>query len=305
MKHGICLTPVYPQAITDYSCMEMLLEKISRQKLFDCVEIYFEGTQEQQKLLREALKNRNLEAVYLGGLPIKRDGIDLSAEDEVLRRRSVEICKSHIERAMNIGCKKIVIASGPDWKKENLQRKVVRQMQRSLADLEECCRNEDLEITLEPFPVNTDPYLAVGDVKTVQDIFQSGCFKNVGLTFDTSHFSQMGVDVMKSFQLLMPWIRHVHLANCVMNDKKDPLYGDKHPLFKQKNGDFSIGCIKEFYREKILEQCADQIDICSIEVISRGNADWYYEEICREAEEIWRDREEEYESKNYSSMGDL
>ena len=75
MKHGICLTPVYPQAITDYSCMEMLLEKISRQKLFDCVEIYFEGTQEQQKLLKEALKNRNLEAVYLGGLPIKRDEI--------------------------------------------------------------------------------------------------------------------------------------------------------------------------------------------------------------------------------------
>lgn len=288
MKYGICLTPIYPQAISDYKLMEGLLEKIVCQKFIDCIEIYFEGSKEEQILFRNSIKNKSLEAVYLGGLPIKRDSIDISAEDEGIRRKSVDMCKEHIDRALNMGCKKIVVASGQNWEKSGCRELIVQKMQKSLSELDDYCKGIEFQISVEPFPVKTEPYLAVGDIGLVYEIFQTSAFHNVGITFDTSHISQLGADLDKSFELLMPWIRHVHLANCVMKDKKSPLYGDKHPVFIQEGGDFSLEVIRRFFREKILSQKPEKIDICSLEVISRGNENWYYDEICREAKEIWQ-----------------
>ena len=292
MKHGICLTPIYPHAIRNYSLMAELLEKISNRKLFNCVEVYFEGTKEEQYMFKNTLKDKDLEAVYLGGLPIKRDAIDISAADEIRRQKSVDACKIHLERALNMGCRKIVIASGPDWEKDGCQEKIAEQIRKSLNELEKCCRKEELQISLEPFPVSTEPYLAVGNVKLVQEIFQAESFQNVGITFDTSHFSQLGENVEKSFEVLMPWIHHVHLANCVMKDKTSPLYGDKHPVFSQEGGDFSVESIKKFYDRTILGKTQNRIDICSVEIASRGNEDWYYDETCKEAKKIWEEYSE-------------
>lgn len=283
MKYGICLTPVYPRAIHDSAYMLQLIEKVRQEKLFDCAEIYFEGSEGEEKRIGKALAEAGLESVYLGGLPIKRDGIDISSPDESDRKKGVEGCKRHIDYALRMGCSRIVIGSGPDWKGENCREGIIRQMQKSLGELDAYTRGTALEVSLEPFPVKTEPWLAVGDTGLVFDIFHSGNFKNVGITFDTSHISQLGEKIEDSFQTLKPWIHHMHLANCVMKDRESPLFGDKHPLFSQEGGDFTIEAICGFHNKAASEGWLENIDICSLEIVSRGNEDWFYKEVCKEA----------------------
>ena len=96
MKYGICLTPIYPAAINDITVMSQVIEKTKKQKLFNCAEIYFEGSKEEENTIRKMLEDTGLDTVYLGGLPIKRDGIDISSGDEAERKKSVDKCKGHI-----------------------------------------------------------------------------------------------------------------------------------------------------------------------------------------------------------------
>lgn len=295
MKHGICLTAIYPKAITDSVFMVRLIERVKNLELFQCVEIYFEGTEEEKMAVRRALNDAGLTAVYLGGLPIKRDGIDLSSESENRRQKSVEACKRHMEHAVHLGCSKIVIASGPDWKKDGCQAKITEQMRKSLEELDLYCEDSGLQICLEPFPVITEPWLAVGGSRLVRDIFQGSAFGQVGITFDTSHFSQLGEDLEESFRLLKPWVCHVHLANCVMQDKTSPLYGDKHPLFSQEGGDLRLERVRSYYQKLLRERMLEKVDVCSVEIISRGREDWYFDTACKEAEMIWRGGEQIYE----------
>ncbi len=287
MKFGLCLTPIYPQVIQDCTLLERLIERLRDQKFFQCVELYFEGTQEEQNRIRRILENTGLEAVYLGGLPIKRDAVDISARDERVRKESVDACKRHIEYATCMGCGKIVIGSGPDWKRQGCEEQIAEQTRKSLEELDCCAEGMKLEISVEPFPSKTEPCLAVGNTHLVWKIFHDSQFHNVGLTFDTSHFRQMQEDIEKSFHLLQPWIHHVHLANCVMKDKNNPLYGDKHPCFSQEDGEFTVESIGSFYRKLEKQGMLTQVDICSLEIISRKKEDWYYREACQEAEMIW------------------
>ncbi len=287
MKYGICLTPIYPAAINDITVMSQVIEKTKNQKVFNCAEIYFEGSKEEENTIRKMSEDTGLDTVYLGGLPIKRDGIDISSGDEAERKKSVDKCKGHIDHAVRMGCVRIVVASGPDWKGDKDKKCIAEQMRKSLEELDIYCRGSRLEVSVEPFPVRTDPYLAVGETKLVQDIFKDSSFRNVGITFDTSHFSQLGEDIEESFQSLKPWIHHMHLANCVMRDKISPLYGDKHPAFSRKDGDFSIETIHDFYQRMKSKGELKEVDICSLEIVSRGNENRYYDEACREAKMIW------------------
>lgn len=288
MKHGICLTAIYQKAVYNSNLLVQLIQNVRKQKLFQCVEIYFEGSEEEERKINMTLTENGITAVYPGGLPMKRDGIDISAKSNLMRKESVDCVKHHIDHAIRIGCSKIVVVSGPAWHEQNCEQEIVEQTRKSLKELDEYCRGTSLQISLEPFPVKTAPCLAIGETKLVHSIFQNSNFQNVGITFDTSHVAQLGEEVEKSFQLLRPWIHHLHLANCVIKDQTNPLYGDQHPIFLQKDGEFGLESIRSFYQKLLLQGMLDPVDICSLEIISRGNEDKYYMETCREAEYIWK-----------------
>lgn len=288
MKYGICLTTIYPQAIFDCSLLIQLIQRIGGSKLFQCVEIYFEGTKTEEKKIYRTLIENGIAAVYPGGLPMKRDGIDISAKSNLIREAGVEQTKRHIDHAISLGCTKIVLVTGPNWQEKGCEQQIAEQTRKSLMELDEYCKGTSLQISLEPFPVQTAPCLAVGETKLVHSIFQNSDFRNVGITFDTSHVAQLGEDIEESFRLLQKWIHHLHLANCVMKDQTSPLYGDQHPTFLQENGEFSLPGIRHFYQKLLLQGMLEQVDICSLEMISRGKEDWYYAETCTEAGYIWK-----------------
>lgn len=287
MKKGICLTAIYPQAMNRQELLTELFWKIKKEGIYQCAEFYFEGNAEAEKRIRKVLKETGLSAVYLAGFPLKRDHISVCDENEERRREAVKLCLEYYEHAKRIGAEKMLILSGPRWKCDN-RKKLISQARRSFSELSEISAGQKTEITLEFFPSSSEPFLAIGDIEMVKEIYQ-GFENKIGITFDTSHVAQMKEDVLDSFRMLKPWIHHLHLANSMSADPNHELYGDRHPLFALENGDFSVEEVRSIYLRMKEEKLLQDVSVCSMEVISRGREDWYYEEIKKEANYIWNE----------------
>ncbi len=289
MKKGICLTALYPQAMENAELLLELFQKV-KEKRFDCVEFYFHGKPEEELRIGKKLKELQMASVFLAGFPMKRDKVDLSAGCDKIRKKGVADCLKLYESAVRMQADKMLILSGPAWEMQDGKSRdgILWQIRNSLLEMESWLGQDGPQITLEFFNDKGEPWLAVGDIVMVQALFQTMPETRIGITFDTSHAVQLGWDVLPAFKALKPWIRHLHLANSVSRDKWHPLYGDKHPLFSIKGGDFSLAKIRKFYRT--LAQSGDlaQVDICSFEVISRGEEDLYFAKTCEEAAYVWK-----------------
>lgn len=286
MKKGICITAIYPEAVNNYSLLMEVIRKIGEEKIFDCIELYFEGTEKEERKIGDELEKQGLSLVFLGGFPMKRDKVDISSCVESKRQESVEICKKLYKSACRMHAKKMLILSGPSWKVRD-EQKLIQQTRKSLNELTEDIDEKNPELTLEYFNDQGEPWLAVGDINMVRRIFEEIDDTHLGITFDTSHTIQMNRDILRSFQILQPWIRHLHLANSVSMNSQSPLFGDKHPLFDVEEGDISLEEIKRLYTEMKNRKLLERVDICSIEVISRGREDEYYQRIYEQANYIW------------------
>lgn len=293
MKKGICLTAVYPEAMYDAAVLLALLERVSEQGIFDCVEFYFEGSMEEMKVIRSELVKRKLASVFLAGFPMKRDGVDITSANEEKRLQSVAFVKKMYEFSQALGAQKMLILSGPVWEQAHTsnfpeEEKIVVQAVKSLKELGKLCKPGMPEITLEFFNDEGEPWLALGKIDVVKRVFQQAGECGIGITYDTSHAAQLGEEILKSFAILSPWIHHLHLANSVSKAVENPLFGDKHPLFGVKDGDFTVEDIRKNYGALLMKNLLCNVDICSLEVISTADRDWYYSKICEQAAEIWK-----------------
>lgn len=286
MRKGICLTALFPAAMYDCSLLIELLLRIAGQKQFGCAEFYFEGTRQEEEEIRRVLEENDLWAVYLAGYPMKRDRTAISSGSQRERQGAVETCERLYERALRLGARKMLIVSGPSCL-ETGRNRVIEQTAQSLRELSERTADGETEITLEFFPDKGEPWLAVGDTELVREIYSLTDGGRIGITFDTSHVAQLGENVTESFRKLEKWVRHVHLANSVSLDPGSKWYGDRHPVFTVEKGDFSLESMRRLYWELETGGSLSQVDICSMEVISRCDEEGCFLETSREAAYIW------------------
>lgn len=287
MDKGIVLSAIYPEIMTDCNALISRIESVAKKDLYQSVEFYFTGTGEEEAAVRETLAAYDLSCVYLAGFPMKQRRTDISSADEEIRKRSVkEVCELY-EHAANLGASKLLFVSGPDWADREEER-MIEQAVKSFAELDAFASEDGPELTLEYFPVVREPYLAIGSTGMVKKIYEGQKYRHIGITFDTSHVAQLGEDMIESFREVMPWTHHLHIANSMSKIKDHPLYGDRHPLFALENGDYALEEMRRNYLALLNSGMLEQVDVTSIEVISRGNKDWYFSRTSEEAAYIWR-----------------
>jgi sugar phosphate isomerase/epimerase len=107
-----------------------------------------------------------------------------------------------------------------------------------------------MRLHLESFNNAGEPWLLMGPtarcLELARDVAKG--HPNFGLTFDLSHALQMGEDALRSLLSIRRYCSHVHLANCVIRDRADPLFGDKHPPFGHPGGEVDAPWLAGFVR---------------------------------------------------------
>jgi sugar phosphate isomerase/epimerase len=65
---------------------------------------------------------------------------------------------------------------------------------------------------------------------------------------DLSHLPLLGETAKGMLTAGKPFLKHIHIGNCVMKDASHPAYGDEHPRFGIPGGENGVDELDEFLR---------------------------------------------------------
>jgi sugar phosphate isomerase/epimerase len=103
---------------------------------------------------------------------------------------------------------------------------------------------------LEPFDTTVDKKFLYGSTATCVKLIESlrPDVDNLGIELDVAHLPLMGESFEQAIRTVAPYLRRVHLGNCVLRDKTHPLYGDTHPPVGLPGGEIDVAELTEILR---------------------------------------------------------
>lgn len=243
VKKSVVLSALLPKAETDDALYEWGLARLAERGV-RIAETYIPFDRAaRRRLLLEAY---GMEHIYLGAMYQKRNGLHLSSTEEVERRRALAETRRCVDAAAASGSRQILLTSGKIPETEEEIPRALCALKNSLTEICSYAREKDLAVTLEPGDRAVQAFQLIGpteDAAALMEALAESC-PNLSLTMDTSHTVQLGEAIKDALQKTRPFCRHVHLANCIL--KKDhPMYGDRHPVFTDPDGEISLTDMKE------------------------------------------------------------
>lgn len=234
------LTGFYPLSVTEESSLRSGLEAAADLG-FDVVEFFHEGRAKPS--VSSDVSALGLNSVYLAAYPMKKYGLDLGSPDKKARKAAVDTVKRLVDDARAYGSERVVLVSGPEIFSDGKRQDALAILEESVEAL--CFHAADASdpicIQIESFNNTGEPSLLLGP--TLRSVEFSRIvrnrYSNFGLVLDLSHLVQLHENPLDSLETAGETCNHIHLANCVMNDRNHPLFGDKHPPF-----DFPQGAVE-------------------------------------------------------------
>ena len=96
-------------------------------------------------------------------------------------------------------------------------------------------------LTLEPTDRDIDKHFLYGSMtetcETIRNIRASG-MENMAILLDMAHIPIMHETLESASTIGGDLLEHIHLGNCIIKNKKNPFYGDKHPCWGCEDGEF-------------------------------------------------------------------
>lgn len=179
--------------------------------------------------------------------------ISLSSLDIQEQEISKIVIKDQIDVAAKIGANGFVFVSGADvpYNRDGARKAFKEFCIWFCAEL----KKHNMEALLEPFDRTIDKKFLYGPVvdcvRLMDDLHQEG-ITNIGIELDMAHLPLMFEDFESSIERCAPYLKRVHLGNCVLKDKKHPFYGDMHPPIGLEGGEIDTPELKIILK-KLLE----------------------------------------------------
>lgn len=216
-------------------------ERLLRDSSLQAVEGAWALDADGMAALRDGFAWSGTDAVFVVGGIMRRKGIDPSAADPEARAEAMAEMKKLIETAAGLGCRMILLCSGPDTVPE--QR--VAAIDRLAVVLEELCAHakavrphDPLWLTLEHFDRELDQKRLLGPTVEAAALIERvrRTHSNIGLTLDLSHIVQLGEDIAGAVAAAREVTIHAHIANCGLDRAALATFGDSHCRFGAPGG---------------------------------------------------------------------
>ena len=97
-------------------------------------------------------------------------------------------------------------------------------------------------IAMEPIDRDIDKRMLFGPVPEttafIQQMRRAGMC-NFGMLLDMGHIPLMRATLQSAVADALPVLEHVHLGNCILKNKANPFYGDKHICWGYPDGEYT------------------------------------------------------------------
>ncbi len=103
---------------------------------------------------------------------------------------------------------------------------------------------------LEPFDMTIDKKFLYGPTAECVTLIESlkPEVDNLGIELDVAHLPLMGESFESAIRTAAPYLKRVHLGNCVLKDKTHPRWGDTHPPAGFPGGEIDVPEMTEILR---------------------------------------------------------
>lgn len=238
-KIGLVHHMLYPECTKDPDYhLETLLNFIRRKDIesFDCYIPY--GEKRRRKLIYK-LRYCGKEIVYtLHVFPSKK--ISLGSLDPQEQGLSKIVVQDQINLAVAIKATGFIFSSGIDLAENRDDAKKC---------FKDFCRwfylklkPHGIDALFEPFDRNIDKKFLLGPIDECIEFLDSLNNQgiNIGFELDFAHLPLMAADFKYSISKTAPYLKRIHLGNCILKNRNSALYGDKHPPIGIDGGEIDI-----------------------------------------------------------------
>ena len=231
---------LYPECVNEPEYhAQTLLEFVKRNDIetLDCCLPY--GDACRTKLI-PAIKNCGKTVCFAIHLYPMRS-LPLAAKTPANRAQTWMIIDDMITQAAAIGAQGFIFGAGtPSFYNATLEN--FAAFDRFCNEL--CAKLKPHAITalLEPFDMNIDKKFLYGPINDCVQLAKRIRAKhdNFGFELDMAHLPLMREDFASAIKRAAPFLKRVHLGNCVLKDKSNPRWGDTHPPIGFPGGEIDI-----------------------------------------------------------------
>lgn len=236
-KLGLVHHMLYPDSHLDEARHAATLSEFIRRsdiETFDCCLPY--SAQLRQTLAKE-IKHCGKTAIFaIHFFPLRQ--LPLAAKTPVAKAQTWMLIDDMIDQAAMIGAKGFVFGSGrPSYEDAAPE---------DFAAFEDFCRQlcaklkpHNICAMLEPFDMTIDKKFLYGPIDRCVKLAEklNKDFDNFGFELDMAHLPLMFEPFDASIKACAPYLKRVHLGNCVLKDRHDPRWGDTHPPMGYAGGE--------------------------------------------------------------------
>jgi len=226
----------YPECVYGTGEIESSLRKILLDDYFSAVEITWIKDSDVRRRILDIMPQAGMRVVYAGGPPYGIGGINLAALDAEERADSLVRARHQIDEAYAFGARLHIITAGKDPGADHRDR-ARDHLVDSICELCGYARERAtaycLTLSMEPIDRDVHRYGFIGPTQEASDVARRVHDRGeyLGITLDQSHVAQLGEDPANAIKEAGEYLIHAHLANCLLADRDNPLYGDEHPYF--------------------------------------------------------------------------
>ncbi|NLT73275.1 MAG: sugar phosphate isomerase/epimerase [Chloroflexi bacterium] len=207
------------------------IEKLALDDFLGAVEITRISSPEDRASVRSIALQSGLK-IGFGAQPLLlSSGLSLNDLDEAGRARAVDLIRSCIDEAAEMGCARVAFLTGRDPGDADRPR-ALDALAASLNTLCPYAGDKGLALTLETFDREVDKKALLGpsDLSAAFAQRMRADHPTFGLMYDLSHQPLLGETAREALTTLQPHLVHIHVGNAVTIPGK-PAYGDLHPRF--------------------------------------------------------------------------
>lgn len=248
-KVGIVHFKAFPGCERGEGPIVETLTRIAEDAFFTAVEVGWMKDYRVRNEARKLLDEAHLAVYYATQPAMLTQKLNLNSLDPAERRRAVNQVKNCVDEAYDLGARAVRLIAGKDPGDEK-RPEAMKLLVDSIHQICDYARQEgDIEITLKIFDRDIDKQNLIGPFADAAAIAREVAPEQprFGLLADLSHFPLLGERPEEAVPLVREWLRHAHIGNTVMRERRHPAYGDIQPRFGVEGGEIDTPQVAAYF----------------------------------------------------------
>lgn len=247
-KVGIVHFKAFPDVARGEGPIAETLAKIAEDDFFTAVEVGWMRDPRVRNGARKLLEEAHLAVYYATQPAMLTQKLSLNALDPAERRRAIGQVKNCIDEAYDLGARAVRLIAGKDPGPEK-RPEAMKLLVDSIHQLCEYAKEEgEIAVVLKIFDRDVDKENLIGPFSDALALAEEVSKEQprFGLLADLSHFPLLREKPEEAVPLVRAYLKHAHIGNCVMRDRRHPAYGDLQPRFGVPGGEIDTEQVADY-----------------------------------------------------------